>query len=242
MSLHKTDIVIIKKNSDFYASTFPEGGVQELYKRCGFKKSDGFQMACSWKIPSENKIVIKVYGKVKGRAGAENKAELPPPIDKTLFFGNIAVVAFQGSSQNKPISLSVERLLELLDILGGGSEDLNGANAEEKDAFEDAAQEVALRAKIKKKGVSITNDGYMKDGFVVDDQEVEMIDNENDDSDNNSEDENEEDDEDMLDNEGSEIDFNDDEKNNDTEETYFSGHTLLEYDPDLLDYEIYDSE
>ena len=35
---------------------------------------------------------ISLYGKDSGRAGMENKYELPPPVDNILFFGKIALV------------------------------------------------------------------------------------------------------------------------------------------------------
>ena len=35
------------------------------------------------------KYYINVYGKTNGKASSENKYDFPPPIDNTLFFGNI---------------------------------------------------------------------------------------------------------------------------------------------------------
>ena len=246
MPARGTEIVIIKKNGDFYSSTLPEAGIDDLYKRCSFKKPDGFNLACSWTIPGDTKIFIQVYGKTSGRAGAENKADLPPPVDKVLFFGNIAIVASQGSmlDKSKPISLSVPRLQELLDLLNGGSEDLGGSQNDDRDAIEDAAHEVVLRSEMKKRGVELTTEGYAKDGFVVEDRDVEMIEDNDDDedaTDNNEEDDDEEemteDDQDESESEGQGF-----EGDTDAENLFLSGYTQLEGDPDQLGYDDYDSE
>ena len=249
MPARGTEIVIIKKNGDFNSSTLPEGGIDDLYKRCSFKKPDGFNLACSWTIPGDTKIFIRVYGKTSGRAGAENKAELPPPVDKVLFFGNIAIVASQGSALNKskPISLSVQRLHELLDLLSGGSEDLGGSKNDECDALEDAAHEVVLRSELKKRGVKLISEGYAKDGFVVDDIEmIEDVDDVEDATDNDVEEDDEEEEmteevEDESESEGHVIEGGN-EGDMDAENLFLSGYTQLEGDPDQLGYEDYDSE
>jgi hypothetical protein len=244
-----TEIVVIKKNGDFHSSTLPEGGIDDLYKRCGFKRPDGFAVACCWTVTAGEKIYVRVYGKTAGRAGAENKAELPPPIDQVLFFGNVAVVASQGPvfDKSKPISLSVARLHELLDLLSGGSEDLGGSKEEARDALEDAAHEVVLRAEMKKAGVKLTKDGYARDGFVVDDRDVEMIEeNDGDEDDDRTDDEDEECDEAGI-VDDSDADISDDDGqptdcDNDAENAFLSGYTQLEGDPDQLGYDEYDSE
>lgn len=38
-------------------------------------------------------IYVDVWAKTEGRAGYENKYEMPPPIDELIFYGNIALVA-----------------------------------------------------------------------------------------------------------------------------------------------------
>ena len=251
MPFRGTDIVVIKKNGDFHSSTLPEGGIDELYKRCGFKKPDGFSMACFWTITAGERIYVRVYGKTSGRAGAENKAELPPPVDKVLFFGNVALVASQGPvfDKSKPISLSVARLTELLDLLGGGSEDLGGSKEDARDAIEDAAHEVVLRGEMKKSGVGLTKEGYAKDGFVVDDRDVEMIEENEEEEEDDQVDAGEEDGEEESTVEGSDDDEDDSDVDRDVmdcdtdaENAFLSGYTQLEGDPDQLGYDDYDSE
>ncbi len=84
---------------------------------------------------------------------------MPPPIDKDLYFGKIAVLGFSGK---KPMYLSVSLWNKLWENLMGGFEDLNGpSESDETDELEDEDPE------------NITSDGYLKDNFVVDDDEDE---------------------------------------------------------------------
>lgn len=174
-----TGIIILKKNTDRHVSTMPDEGVAALYKRCGFKKPDGFRVHCTWMLPGESStIFVRVFGKTEGRAGSENKSELPPPVDTTLFFGNIAIVAYIGTDIEtaRPTPLSIERLDGLFELLVGGVEDLGVAAADKADAAEDQeADEEDEDALLPR-----TREGYAKDGFVVDDEDVEDSDDEED--------------------------------------------------------------
>jgi hypothetical protein len=167
----QTEVVVLKKNGDRHTTTMPDDGLMGLYKRCGFKKPEGFEERCSWALPCDGvSIFIKAYGKLTGRAGSENKSELPPPVDTLLFFGNIAIVAFMGNdiATAKPTTLSATRFEKLYEILIGGVEDLGGTAADRADAEEDADEEAAAHP-----GVLLprTAAGYAKDGFVVEDDD-----------------------------------------------------------------------
>ena len=134
-----------------------------LYKKCGFRKEDGFEERHTWSgitLPkNDTKYSIAVYSRNHGRAGSENKFEMPPPIDKDLYFGKIAVLGFSGKKQ---MDLSVSLWNKLWENLMGGFEDLNGpSESDETDELEDEDPE------------NITSDGYLKDDFVVDDDEDE---------------------------------------------------------------------
>ena len=84
-------ILIVEKNGtikEHLLKTFVES---DLYKKAGFKNGEDFICQTEWNIDNgenEKSYTIQVYGKTTGRAGQENKYEFPPPIDKTLFFGN----------------------------------------------------------------------------------------------------------------------------------------------------------
>lgn len=88
--------------------------------------------------------VLTLWGWAEGRAGTENKHELPPPHDKSLWFGDIIVTAAAGD-------FSVAAWKEFYDAAFKGFEDLGSEDSEddeegegeEEDDEEDAELEEA---------------------------------------------------------------------------------------------------
>ena len=151
-------IVIVEKSGDLKSTTIKDFKEEDLFKKCGFKKSEDFVKQNDWSVRTGGKkYVISVYGKTDGRANSENKYDFPPPIDSTLFFGSCAIVA--NDDTGAYTDLSVELWNKIYEKLFGGFEDL-AATALEDENEED---ELANVPKEKK-----TKDGYLKDGFVVD--------------------------------------------------------------------------
>jgi ABC-type glutathione transport system ATPase component len=89
-----------------------------------------------------------------------------PPIDKKLFFGSCAIIAFvKNNDGNKSYQdLTLPLWNKIYEKLFGGFEDLSSTAAED----EDEEDELANVPKEKK-----TKHGYLKDGFVVDSSETE---------------------------------------------------------------------
>ena len=87
-------IIIVDKSSNLKVLNVKEYDESELFKKCGFKKADGFKKHVEW--PGINisgkKYYISVYGKDDGKANFENKYDFPPPIDNKLFFTIIIIV------------------------------------------------------------------------------------------------------------------------------------------------------
>ena len=173
MEAEKTQIVIVSKSgslSECIVETNKEATLEELTnilsKKCGNKKSDGFGCYHTYKYKNKKKKVngaapvlyIDVWCKTDGRAGQENKYELPPPIDEIIIFGNMALVA--RIDQQTACDLSIECWTKIYEKLFGGFEDL-AATAQED---ENEIDELAFVPASKK-----TANGYLKDGFVVDD-------------------------------------------------------------------------
>ena len=134
--------------------------VSELYKKLGYKSADKMEDACA--VWSEGVNHIHVYGKTKGRAGFENKYEFPPPIDGTLFFGNVLIVLV---SDDKIVDLTLKVWEVVYERLFGGFEDLvdsDGNALSEEDSEEDCED---------LEGVKYTKAGYVKDDFIVDDSD-----------------------------------------------------------------------
>ena len=160
MSLSLT-IILVEKNATLKSLTVKDFKESELFKKCGFKKSEDFEKQTQW---TYNGYEISVYGKKNGRANNENKYEFPPPIDSILFFGTCCIVAKKlGKMEN----LTLEIWEKIYEKLFGGFHDLSLTeleDEEEKDELEFVAKE------------DKTKHGYLKDGFVVDsDAEDEYV-------------------------------------------------------------------
>ena len=160
-------VIIVEKSGALKILTIKDYKEDELYKKCGFKKSKDFIKQAEWTAKYDGKnYYIEVYAKTDGRANSENKYDFPPPIDNKLFFGNCAILAYhKGDNDSKVYTdLSLPLWKKIYEKLFGGFEDL-AATAAEDEAEED---ELANIPKEKK-----TKNGYLKDGFVVDSSDTE---------------------------------------------------------------------
>lgn len=167
----------------------------ELYKKCKFKSNDSFSLRHTWKVDKtwskKNNVDFKyvsVYAKNNGRANMENKYDLPPPIDKELFFGSLIILAhetknlmseedYRNSSEEQtnyleyvdPIDLTLCLWNSFYENLFGGFEDLS-STALLDELEEDELDNIPDNMK--------TSSGYLKDDFVVDDDDLIMEDDE----------------------------------------------------------------
>tara|TARA_A200000113_G_scaffold110820_1_gene99519 strand:- start:4532 stop:5158 length:627 start_codon:yes stop_codon:yes gene_type:complete len=141
-------------------------GIENLYKKCGFKKDTDFQLRHEWtvKVGDESRK-IKLFARNVGRAGTENKYDLPPPIDHDLYFGTMCIVMTEAEG-DKQLDLKVEGWKKIYEALFGGFEDLGESDEEEEDELDDVPDSLK------------TSEGYLKDGFVVDASSDEEMDSE----------------------------------------------------------------
>lgn len=171
------NIIIVEKNADLKMLAIKEFKEEDLFKKCGFKKSEDFNRQVEWNVKCESKKYnISVYAKTDGRANSENKYDFPPPIDTKLFFGNCAIIAKVKNDEGKQVytNLSLELWEKIYEKLFGGFEDLASTAIEDENEID----ELANVPKEKK-----TKQGYLKDGFVVDsDAEDEEYETEDEDS------------------------------------------------------------
>ena len=178
----KTSIVIISKAgslSECVVETKNETTIEELTlllsKKCGFRKPEGFSCYHTWRYRNKHKhpftiagntmateipkyIYVDVWAKTDGRAGQENKYELPPPIDELLIFGNMALVA--RIDKENAIHLTIELWNKIYEKLFGGFEDLASTAVEDENEVDELDSVPAYKK---------TSSGYLKDGFVVED-------------------------------------------------------------------------
>jgi hypothetical protein len=159
---HPLSIIIVEKNGTLKSLAIKDFKVEELFKKCGFKKGEDFLKQVEWNAKYDGKkYFIEVYAKTDGRANSENKYDFPPPIDNKLFFGSCSILAYLKKEDETKYytDLSLPLWNKIYEKLFGGFEDL-AATAVEDEAEED---ELANVPKEKK-----TKQGYLKDGFVVD--------------------------------------------------------------------------
>lgn len=156
-------VVIVEKPGTLKSLNIKEYKEDELFKKCGFKKPDGFVKHTVWPVKIDGqKYNIAMYGKLDGKANMENKYDFPPPIDTKLFFGACALVATSSEKGKEPQlhNLSVELWEKMYEKLFGGFENLALTVVEDEEEEDELAAIPA--SKKTKKG------GYLKDGFVVD--------------------------------------------------------------------------
>jgi hypothetical protein len=161
-------ILIIDKGGSLKTLTVKDYKVEELYKKCGFKKADGFELQVEWPVKlNGQKYMVQMYGKLDGKANMENKYDFPPPVDKKLYFGACAVVGLVRDDSNNVdyINLSIELWNKLYEKLFGGFDDLALTCNEDEDE-EDELEDIPKHMKTK-------TGGYLKDGFVVDSSDAE---------------------------------------------------------------------
>ena len=151
------NILIIEKTGVIKELALKSFSEAELYKKAGFKTATGFELQTEWGAEIQGKAYsVALYGKTDGRAGQENKYELPPPLDNVLFFGSCILV---NRANGLPKSITKDEWKNVYDHLYGGFEDLD--DDDDDDEEEDDEDEDVPR----------TKEGYVKDDFVVDDDE-----------------------------------------------------------------------
>jgi hypothetical protein len=197
---HSLSVIIVEKTGVLKILNIKDYKEEELYKKCGFKKSSGFEKRTTWKFndkETKTEYFVSLFAKDDGKANSENKYDFPPPVDTVLYFGNCALVAYVNkNNEKKYTSISLQLWNKIYEKLFGGFEDLNNTIKEDEEE-EDELDNIPAEKK--------TKEGYLKDGFVVDnnllsDEDTEEDDYSSDDDDildesedNDSEEEEEED-------------------------------------------------
>jgi hypothetical protein len=174
-------VIIVEKGGSLKSLTIKDYKEEDLYKKCGFKKPDGFSKQTEWGIKLDGKkFVVALFAKTEGKANTENKYDFPPPVDTILFFGSCLLVSSIKKDDGSfgIVSLSVEQWDKMYEKLFGGFEDLTATCAEDE-AEEDELDNIPASKK--------TKQGYLKDGFVVDSDSDEKGEYASDDSDGDEE-------------------------------------------------------
>jgi hypothetical protein len=182
-----TKIVIVEKSGSLKTVSVKEVSEDTLYKKAGFKSADGFVLQHTWGAEDGLDQSIKLYAKKTGRAGQENKYDLPPPVDEMLFFGSCVLVGCDLVT-GEVVDLDEDDWEEIYEFLFGGFDDLDSEDSEDDDEEVDTEDELKEIQKTTGVVVKQTKQGYAKDGFIVDDDEALCSEDESEDSEDESDD------------------------------------------------------
>ena len=158
-----TYIIIVDKYGKVKEQNAKDLSPEDLYKKASFKSASGFTECHKWEkleVNSKTYTKIAVYGKTKGNAGRENKYEYPPPIDTTLFFGNMLIIHYDEN--DNPVDLRKDQWNTIYEQLMGGFESLDSSDEESEEEEIDPSK--------------LNKYGYENDGFVVDDEDLDELD------------------------------------------------------------------
>ena len=137
-----TTLLIIDKSGTPKVLTVKDFKMEDLYKKCGFKKPDGLEKRHVWVTKCDKTSYrISVYAKEDGKANTENKFEFPPPIDNSLFFGSCAVLVEHKNVAGEyvPTIVTMDIWDKLYEKMYGGFENLGEtckADDDESDELE----------------------------------------------------------------------------------------------------------
>ena len=120
--------------------TAPNGTINLAILQALLKKKEVPELIGSYK----NKLqTLYLFGYMNGKAGTENKHELPPPHDTVLCFGDIIMLATKDSkSWLTPVPLKMDDYETFYTRAFGGFEELDSEEEEEEEELDAEEEEV----------------------------------------------------------------------------------------------------
>ena len=163
-----TKIIIVQKGGNLVEKSANQLEETSLYKKCGLRSDNDFDHRHTWQVKTDE--YISLFARDDGKANQENKYDLPPPLDNSLFFNKMLLVKHSSEEYDDDdvMDLSITEWNNVYEKLFGGFESLNDE--------EEESSEEEIPADMK------TKQGYSKEGgFVVeDDEDVEYLSNDSD--------------------------------------------------------------
>lgn len=101
------------------------------------RKKKAAELIGSWKA-KDNTGQLQLWGWREGKAGTENKHELPPPHDEVLLFSDAVIVLVTGGSA---VDFTAEMWSLFYDDAFGGFEELGDKDSEEEEEEEEEDEE-----------------------------------------------------------------------------------------------------
>lgn len=152
-------LTAIQKSGELTEKSIKKFNIDKLYLYCGFRNNKNFLNIHIFEV---NNFFYHVYGKNTGKSNIINKFELPPPIDKNLYYGNIIIIKANSETLDTTSVLDCpsNEWENVYETLMGGFEDIQEESSQETDELDNYSD------------TEKTTSGYLKDGFIVDDSEL----------------------------------------------------------------------
>jgi transcription elongation factor S-II len=133
-----------------------------------------------------DEYTLTLFGYTTGKAGTENKHELPPPLDSTIYFSDILLIASKDeASWMNPVTFTQEQYEKFYQKAFGGfesaGEDDEDTDTDEEEVLEEEVLEEESPKKKEEEGVQEEEDEVAEEeGEEDDDEEEDDSDEEND--------------------------------------------------------------
>ena len=114
-------IVIVEKNGELITSTVNE--LSDIFKKCNFRKEDGFQLRATWNVSVElQTFTVQLYSKTEGKSQTINKYDFPSPVDNEIYYGRCALIQV---IDDKMVDLEIETWMTIYDHLNSENSSIN---------------------------------------------------------------------------------------------------------------------
>ena len=123
--------ILLDKNIN--VDTLDTNIFKPLFKKLG---KGEIERHCSWELDEQ---IISVFGWKCGKAGYENKTELPPPEDTDIFFGDI--ICTKSNMKGNLLDLNLKSFNEFYETAFGGFESLGSQDTDDEYYNEEESDE-----------------------------------------------------------------------------------------------------
>ena len=164
-------LIIVDKGGNLKCSEVKNFNIETLYKKCNLRKKDNFNKKTTWKM--DNNYFVSLFAKDKGRATSENKYDLPPPVDKELYFGSMLLIkhCYDDLTNETAEDFDLEEWNKLYEKLFGGFEELGDDDSYSEE--EDIPSHLQTKQGYSKEDGFVVSDGDEEDEEYIPDEEEE---------------------------------------------------------------------
>jgi hypothetical protein len=106
-----TSIIVIEKNGTPKNKMVRSLSREVIYKKCGFKTPHDFKRIHSWLTNRYNIDTIELWASTFCKQGQENTFQLPPLLNKNVYYGNMALIAFNEKDEMIDFKLETWNIL-----------------------------------------------------------------------------------------------------------------------------------